>query len=115
MGGGGGGGCHLLLAAMSTNLALISHPIPQYRAPPAPSLPPCSDRWCVSDEHYLSVLLAARGEEARCSCSAPGGQGTPVYVEWWGGCALRCLWCTPCSPLRWRSGAGQGSCLLRPA
>ena len=35
----------------------------------------------MSDEHYLSVLLAARGEEANCACSRRG-LGQPVYAEW---------------------------------
>ena len=40
----------------------------------------CSDRWCLSDEHYISVLLAAHGEEASCSCSV-GGLTTTAYAE----------------------------------
>jgi hypothetical protein len=37
----------------------------------------------VSDEHYISVLLAARGEAANCACSRRG-LGQPVYAEWGG-------------------------------
>lgn len=47
-----------------------------------PARPPArSDRWCVSDEHYLSVLLAARGEAAACAC-AQGGRGSPTFTFW---------------------------------
>ncbi|KAL4420725.1 hypothetical protein ABPG75_010381 [Micractinium tetrahymenae] len=42
-------------------------------------------RWCVSDEHYVPTLLAMRGEEANCTCSQPGGRGTPTHTQWPGG------------------------------
>lgn len=42
-------------------------------------------RWCVSDEHYVPTLLALRGEEANCTCSQPGGRGSPTYTQWPGG------------------------------
>jgi hypothetical protein len=40
-------------------------------------------RWCVSDEHYLAVLLAAAGEAPACACSAvEGAKGTPTFTLW---------------------------------
>lgn len=33
----------------------------------------------------MPTLLALRGEEANCTCSQPGGRGSPTYTQWPGG------------------------------
>lgn len=49
---------------------------------------PRSGRWCVSDEHYLPVLLAAAGEAPACACSAVDNpKGTPTFTLWGGNSA----------------------------
>lgn len=48
-----------------------------------PGVQPRSGRWCVSDEHYLPVLLATSGEAPAVACSAvAGGKGSPTFALW---------------------------------